>query len=235
MKRILSYKVILVFVVLSLTACTMVHNGQIVSLDYGQPVSRKNQAIGTYSVNYVFGLGGTSTTVMLKEAKDDLIRNRPLKEGEKYVNVNLNSATFFFLFFTKHRYTITADVFSPNETSNIVSDSNFKESKNLLPPEIPFFEKGDSLYTINGFEGFYISYDNNEKIMYYNDKGLIKIYNENSLFKKMSTYNGLKMGQIVKVNNYVSSTAKIFGFGLSKVLLVDYDLKLFFADYNNIY
>lgn len=235
MKRILSFKVILVFVVLTLTACTMVHNGQIVSLDYGQEVSPQNQAVGTYSVNYLFGLGGTSTTVMLKEAKDDLIRNRPLKEGEKYVNVNLNSATFFFLFFTKHRYTITADVLSPYSTNLTIADSSKNETINSLPPIIPFFEKGDSLYTINRFEGLYISSVPYLKIRFSNSKGLIKLKNEDRLFKKMNTYKGFKLGQRVHVKNADPKSAIIIGFGVNNVFLLDINLIKFSIAYREIY
>ncbi|MBP6091267.1 MAG: hypothetical protein KA521_08440 [Crocinitomicaceae bacterium] len=235
MKRILSYKVILVFVVLTLTACTMVHKGQIVSLDYGQEVSPQNQAVGTYSVNYLFGLGGTSTTVMLKEAKDDLIRNRPLKEGEKYVNVNLNSSTFFFLFFTKHRYSITADVVSPNSSNLTIIESSQKDTLNDLPPVISLFEKGDSLFSTFDFEGLYISIAPKEKIKYSNSKGLIKYYNENKLFKKMITYKGFKLGQRVHVKKVIPNSAEIIGFGLKKVLLVDTDRIKFSIEYSEIY
>jgi len=235
MKRILSFKVFLVFFVLSLTACTMVHNGQIVSLDYGHEVSPQNQAVGTYSVNYLLGLGGTSTTVMLKEAKDDLIRNRPLKEGEKYVNVNLNSSTFFFLFFTKHRYTITADVISPYSTNLTIADSSKNETINKLPPVISFFVKGDSLYSTFDFEGLYISLAPKEKIKYSNSRGMIKYYSENKLFKKMNTYKGFNLGQRVNVKKTIPNSAEIIGFGLKKVLLVDTDRIKYSIEYSEIY
>ncbi len=230
MKRILSYKVILVFVVLTLTACTMVHKGQIVSLDYGQEVSPQNQAVGTYSVNYLFGLGGTSTTVMLKEAKDDLIRNRPLKEGEKYVNVNLNSSTFFFLFFTIHRYTITADVLSTNP---ILKDSSLQSIDNPIKTT-SFFEVGDSLFSTFGYEGLYVSQTDYGKIKFINTKEKIEYLNKNNLFKKLDSYKGFKIGQVVKVSVAYPNSAIIVGFGLTKVLLQDSEKTMLKMKYDNI-
>jgi hypothetical protein len=230
MKRILSYKVILVFVVLTLTACTMVHKGQIVSLDYGQAVNPQNQAVGTYSVNYVFGLGGTSTTVMLKEAKDDLIRNRPLKEGEKYVNVNLNSSTFFFLFFTIHRYTITADVLSTNP---ILKDSSLQSIDNPIKTK-SFFEVGDSLFSTFGYEGLYVSQTDYGKIKFINTKEKIEYLNKNNLFKKLDCYKGFKIGQDVKVSVAYPNSAIIVGFGLTKVLLQDSEKTMLKMKYDNI-
>lgn len=230
MKRILSYKVILVFVVLTLTACTMVHKGQIVSLDYGQEVSPQNQAVGTYSVNYLFGLGGTSTTVMLKEAKDDLIRNRPLKEGEKYVNVNLNSSTFFFLFFTIHRYTITADVLSTNP---IIKDNSLQSIDKTIKTT-SFFEVGDSLFSTFGYEGLYVSQTDYGKIKFINTKEKIEYLNKNNLFKKLDSYKGFKIGQVVKVSVAYPNSAIIVGFGLTKVLLQDSEKTMLKMKYDNI-
>jgi hypothetical protein len=186
----------------------MVHKGQIVSLDYGQAVSPQNQAIGIASAYYFLGLGGAGTVTLLKKAKDDLIRNRPLKEGEKYVNVNLNSSTFFFLFFTRHRYTITADVFSPNTSNLTIADSSKNETINSLPPVISFFEKGDSLFSTYGYE----------------DK----------VFKKIDTYNGYKLGQVIKVTNTYPKTAQIIGFGLTKVLLINSENTMISMRYDNI-
>jgi hypothetical protein len=230
MKRILSFKVFLVFAVLSLTACTMVHNGQIVSLDHGQAVSPQNQAVGTYSVNYLLGLGGTSTTVMLKEAKDDLIRNRPLKEGEKYVNVNLNSSTFFFLFFTIHRYTITADVLSTNP---ILKDSSLQSIDNTIKTT-SFFEVGDSLFSTFGYEGLYVSQTDYGKIKFINTKEKIEYLNKNNLFKKLDSYKGFKIGQVVKVSFAYPNSAIIVGFGLTKVLLQDSEKTMLKMKYDNI-
>ncbi|MEY4522307.1 MAG: hypothetical protein RIT10_1492 [Bacteroidota bacterium] len=235
MKLFLQFRVVLVFAVLSLTACTMVHKGQIVSLDYGQAVSPQNQAIGIASAYYFLGLGGAGTVTLLKKAKDDLIRNRPLKEGEKYVNVNLNSSTFFFLLFTRHRYAITADVFSPNTSNLTIADSSKNETINSLPPVISFFEKGDSLYSTFDFEGLYISLAPKEKIKYSNSRGMIKYYSENKLFKKMNTNKGFNLGQRVHVKKTIPNSAEIIGFGLKKVLLVDTDRIKYSIEYSEIY
>jgi hypothetical protein len=234
MKLFLQFRVVLVFAVLSLTACTMVHKGQIVSLDYGQAVSPQNQAIGIASAYYFLGLGGAGTVTLLKKAKDDLIRNRPLKEGEKYVNVNLNSSTFFFLFFTRHRYAITADVFSPNTSNLTIADSSKNETINSLPPVISFFEKGDSLFSTYGYEGTYISIASKNRIKCTNQKGKTEYYYEDKVFKKIDTYNGYKLGQVIKVTNTYPKTAQIIGFGLTKVLLINSENTMISMRYDNI-
>ena len=230
MKRILSYKVILVFVVLTLTACTMVHKGQIVSLDYGQTVSPQNQAIGIASAYYFLGLGGAGTVTLLKKAKDDLIRNRPLKDGEKYVNVNLNSSTFFFFFFTRHRYAITADVLSTNP---IIKDSSLQSIDNTIKTT-SFFEVGDSLFSTFGYEGLYVSQTDYGKIKFINTKEKIEYLNKNNLFKKLDSYKGFKIGQVVKVSVAYPNSAIIVGFGLTKVLLQDSEKSMLKMKYDNI-
>jgi hypothetical protein len=217
-------------------SCTVVHKGQIVSLDYGQAVSPENQAIGSASVSYLFGWGGNKTAVLLKEAKDDLIYNRPLKEGEKYVNVNLNNSTTFFLFFTKQQYTITADVFSPHAIHPMLVDSSSSSAKSPPLTAVRLFEKGDTLYSLNGFEGFFIAQEKNgSKIKYVDTKGFIHYGKEKKLFAKTTSFNGFTCNQQVFLLENSAKSHTIVGFGWKKVLLLNsYDDLLFSVEYDQI-
>jgi hypothetical protein len=223
------------FILFGSMACTVVHKGQIVSLDYGQPVRPENQAIGSASVTYFMGWGGNKTAVLLKEAKDDLIYNRPLKEGEKYVNVNLNNSTTFFLFLTKQQYTITADVFSPYAIHPMLVDSSSSSAQSPPLTAVRLFEKGDTLYSLNGFEGFFISQEKGAKIKYFDTKGFIQFGKESKLYSRTASFKEFELYEKVVFSDDQSKVFTIVGFGLKKALLFDeYDQSMFSLYYDKL-
>ncbi|MDX1447285.1 DUF6567 family protein, partial [Lishizhenia sp.] len=163
--KVLKYLFILLAPI-SLFSCAVVHRGQIVSLDYGQPVPIQDQAIGSASVRYFWGFGGNSTDILLKRAKDNMIKNRPLYKNEAYKNINLNVSHAFYPLFSKVTYTVTADVVNVTQVSDY---------PNKMMKSTELFAFGDSLFNYKQeFLGFFIERQDNAKVKLQTPNGIIK-------------------------------------------------------------
>jgi hypothetical protein len=209
----------ILFTCLFLSSCT-IHHGQLIDLNYGQFVPVTQQAVGAASVSYFLGIGGNKTTVLIKEAKDDLIRNRPLKPNEKYANQCLNVSTTYFLCYTKQRVTITADIISEGRVDSSLIQASLKKRENQL------FNIGDSLATKKlKFKGVLLNQVVNLQARVRDRKQRIKYLDLDvkDIFRINGSYRGFSIGEEVysKTNNY--ARGRIVGFGAEHVLVQDKD------------
>ncbi|MDY0077219.1 MAG: hypothetical protein RBR87_08070 [Bacteroidales bacterium] len=67
-------------------------------------------ATGDVSTTKVFGLGGLSKTAMVAEAKQELLANHPLKDGQALANMTVDWKTGFYFFIIVTQCTVTADI-----------------------------------------------------------------------------------------------------------------------------
>jgi hypothetical protein len=208
------YLVCLVATALSFHNCT-IHNGQVISLDYGNPVSPQNKARGESSATYFFGIGGRRTNLILEEAKDNLVMNRPLEVDESYANVNLNISTSYFLFFNKTKYILTADV---------VPDADYKNT------QIPiltsnFYNLGDTIISNqNDILGTYngkISKSAMQVLKRFKggDIKLVKV-NIDNVFKNSGSYKGFSIGQTVTLYRTDSDSGVLVGLSEDHALIM---------------
>ncbi|SFT44545.1 hypothetical protein SAMN05216474_0609 [Lishizhenia tianjinensis] len=195
----------------SLVSCAVVHRGHIVSLDYGQPVPIEDQAIGTASARYFWGFGGNGTDILLKNAKDNMIKNRPLHANEVYKNINLNVSHAFYPLFSKVTYTITADVI------DVTQDPSYPDRTEFTSELYAF---GDSLFNYKKeFLGFFIERQANAKVKLQTPKGVIKLISENDFYKVLPVFNNYQMGQEISFESDYFSKGTIKAFGYNRVLV----------------
>jgi hypothetical protein len=65
-------------------------------------------ATGSASVTKVFGLG--KNDALMFQAKKDMMQNYPLKEGQSFANITVDTSHSAFLIFNTEKITVTADV-----------------------------------------------------------------------------------------------------------------------------
>lgn len=98
---------------LFLSSCMVTHTGQMGGIS---PVTENNfsyvqNAYGSAMVTYVLGIGGFNKTGLVREAKNDLIRNYPVKNGEALVNFTIDFDTSYYLgLVITQKVIVTADV-----------------------------------------------------------------------------------------------------------------------------
>jgi hypothetical protein len=206
-----------IFIVLltgiTLTSCTTIHHGQVISLDYGQPVKIENRAYGYASSTYVLGVGGNKTNLLLQNAKDNLIKNRPLGKSERYVNQNLNISISNYILFVKAKYILTADVISASDTSS-------------YEPPVTEFIKGETLTLANNkVLGEFIGNKNDNRIFIEktSENGVrkLKTRSRSKVYKIAGDFKGYKIGQTVKLNKDFLPQGKIIGLGMNHVIVID--------------
>ena len=95
------------------SACSF-HSGIIDGV--APPVSKNfkyvGNAVGESQATYVFGFGGLGRTGLVREAKNNLIQNYPVKNGQALVNFTIdhNKQFLFFGLLWVHKVYITADI-----------------------------------------------------------------------------------------------------------------------------
>ncbi len=65
---------------------------------------------GEATTTKIFGFGGLAKEAIVAEAKKDLMRNNPLKDGQALANVTVDFKNSFVFFVIKTKVTVTADV-----------------------------------------------------------------------------------------------------------------------------
>lgn len=104
-----------------LSSCTIHYPGQIsvVPMPHSNTIV-KDMAYGESKAIYILGIGGNNRMSLEHEAKVQMMRLKPLRNGEFYQNVSVSARKSNFLFFVEHRVLVTADI--------IEADTNFKRS-----------------------------------------------------------------------------------------------------------
>jgi len=67
-------------------------------------------ASGSAATTKIFGIGGLAKNAIVFEAKKDLIKNNPLKDGQALANVTVDIKTSVIFFVIIEKATVTADI-----------------------------------------------------------------------------------------------------------------------------
>lgn len=111
MKRIFTLTTVFAIVAMLFSSCA-VHTGIGMS---NASLSQNNfkmvkYATGDVKTTKIFGLGGLSKTAMVAEAKQELLANYPLQDGQALANMTVDWKTSFYFFVLVTKCTVTADV-----------------------------------------------------------------------------------------------------------------------------
>lgn len=108
----------LFLITILLSSCMVMHTGNMV--ESAGPTKNNftyiNNAIGTSSATYILGIGGFNHTGLVREAKNDLIKNYPVNNGEALINFTVDVNTKYFLnIIIIKEVIVTADIIKYNE------------------------------------------------------------------------------------------------------------------------
>jgi hypothetical protein len=107
-----------VFVILFFSSCIVTHSGNVT----GGPLITANDksssvAKGTARTFMIFPIGGNYSTTLIQDAKTDMYKHCPLKEGEYYANFTCDITKTYLLLYYSTKVTISADIVKGASTS----------------------------------------------------------------------------------------------------------------------
>jgi hypothetical protein len=106
------------FISILFNGCVSLHNGYLTGV---APPSENNftyigTATGKAQATYILGIGGFLREGLVREAKNNLVANSPLKKGQVLVNYTIDRETSFYLGLVwTNRVIITADILQYEE------------------------------------------------------------------------------------------------------------------------
>ena len=101
-----------------LSSCASLHSGYMTGI--APPVENNfkyvGNALGTSQATYILGIGGFDREGLVREAKNNLIQNNPVKNGQTLVNFTIDhEKSFYLIFLWTHKVIITADILEYQE------------------------------------------------------------------------------------------------------------------------
>lgn len=189
------------FCLFSLGSCAF-HRGSLITNHTQTPVVHKDIAIGVSKTYNLWGIGGFSKDALIFEARQNLIKNHPLKNSEQYNNISIDVKTTFISCLMITKVTMIADVIEPKKypEDNTYSDLYLKKTRFGIKYTDDLFSMADTiiykLYNkaeIIGFEG---KNNNRVRFKYINDRNklLTKAKNKRYVYAILPEYKGLKIG-----------------------------------------
>ena len=112
-------KIIILFVTtIMLSSCASFHSGYIAGT--APPVENNfkyvGNVLGTSQATYVFGIGGLLRDGLVREAKNNLIQQTTLQDGQTLVNFTVDHKKSFYLGIVwTHKVVVTADILQYQE------------------------------------------------------------------------------------------------------------------------
>ena len=112
-------KIILLFIAtIMLSGCVSLNSGYMTGV--APPVENNfkyvGNAFGKSEATYIFGIGGLNREGLVREAKNNLIQNNPVKDGQTLVNFTVDQEKSFYLGIVwTHKVIITADILQYQE------------------------------------------------------------------------------------------------------------------------
>ena len=106
-------------------------------------------AVGHARVSHFLGIGGLKTDAIVFEAKQDLLRNYPLKRGQVLANVTVDFKRSYFILVDITKVTLTADVIDFTPINNNLKFDEIN-TLNLHPMDLKpvNFSLGDSVIVL---------------------------------------------------------------------------------------
>jgi hypothetical protein len=112
-------KMIILFVTtIMLSSCVSLHSGYIAGT--APPVENNfkymGNVLGTSQATYIFGIGGLLRDGLVREAKNNLIQQTTLQDGQALVNFTVDHKKSFYLGIVwTHKVVVTADILQYQE------------------------------------------------------------------------------------------------------------------------
>ena len=105
--------IILFFTTIMLSSCASFHSGYIAGT--APPVENNfkyvGNVLGSSQATYVFGIGGLLRDGLVREAKNNLIQNTALQDGQTLVNYTVDHKKSYYLAIVwTHKVVVTADI-----------------------------------------------------------------------------------------------------------------------------
>ncbi|MDA0682462.1 MAG: hypothetical protein O2781_03825 [Bacteroidetes bacterium] len=105
--------ILLLSTTIMLSGCVSLHSGYMTGI--APPVENNfkyvGNALGTSQATYILGIGGFNREGLVREAKNNLIKNNPVKDGETLVNFTIDQERSFYLGIVwTHKVIVTADI-----------------------------------------------------------------------------------------------------------------------------
>ncbi len=218
-------------VLLALNSCA-VHHGMISSSSVDGNFVYEDIAYGVAQTKLVLGFGGLSQDALVLEAKRELMKNRPLKANEEYLNFTVDFKRSFWPFISKNKVTMSADVIRHTDDSNAEPYSeNYLSKLSRLNLSNELFHVGDSVLFKKDKKGVIISMLNKDKvrIQYTTKKDKIRtkslsiydIYTINKSYKNYTIDGHYSFPVRRKGGENVETGGVIIGIGLKSLLVKD--------------
>jgi hypothetical protein len=113
MKRLLFISFVSLAITASISSCTSFGSGPIIgsaSLQANNFSYVSQKAMGKATVTRFMGLGGGARQALAAEAKQNLLKNYPVKDGQALANVTIDYKASYILIISTLTCTVTADI-----------------------------------------------------------------------------------------------------------------------------
>lgn len=229
----------LYFLLVPLLFSCAIHSGSISSNLLDNNTIYEDHASGATKTKYYLGLGGLSHNHMIESAKKVLYKNRPLKEGESYANFTVDIKRAYYLIFSEHTVTVSADIVkTQNNSSSIrfsdgylksLDDENTEDEstknryserylKSLKNDYENLFQIGTQVMDYNFNKGNIIQFKSpREVIIRYND-GKEKKESIRSIYTLRGKNKGIKVGEEHSSKNV---KGKVIAVGINRFIVYD--------------
>jgi hypothetical protein len=224
-----------------LSSCVTTHTGQISTSNFESDVQYCDIAYGVAKSNIVLGIGAFAQEVLVLDAKNNLMQNRPLLKGEQYANFSVSIRRISYpnsviILYQQIKVMVSADVVRFNTDNGNAFTDNYKNKLGKPPLQNPLFDAGDSVLFFHGqniktAQIVSVISQNDVKIVYHNNKFRLKskkipIMN---IYSSQKSSGGYKIGSEYSYKNAVGevNTGKIVAVGLVSIILSKENGELF--------
>jgi hypothetical protein len=222
----------LVMLALLFSSCAT-HLGMISSGVPEHPIQYVDIAIGAAQTDYVFGIGGLSKDALVLQAKQNMMKSRPLKKNEMYMNFTVDFKRSFWLVYLQTKVTVSADVVQGTGDRDLSPFSpGYRDRLGSAASPDKLFAVGDTVIFDKTHRGTIVSIGRKGSlhVSYQTDNGDFRVTNmaRNSVFSPDKSYRGFRAGDLY-ANTYAHGgkvetvTGKIVGVGTQFVLLKTLD------------
>ncbi len=224
MKRI----VFTLSIVLLITSCAS-HYGIVSTTTLPKNIVYEDIAFGVAQTKHILGIGGLSQDALVFEAKRELMKNRPLKPNEEYSNFTVDFKKTYWPFYIQTKVTVSADVVSFSDNTNITPFSeNYKEK--LLRGNITndLFSIGDTILYNKTKRGTIISFVNSNtvRIAYRTKTDKVRTKNMSiyDIYSPSKAYRNCVPGEIYTYSKgsdekAVSANGRVYALGLNSLIV----------------
>jgi hypothetical protein len=229
-------------IVYLMTSCVTYHHGAISSSTVSRTVKYQDIAIGVSQINKFWGFGGISKDALVLEARREMIKNRPLRSKEQYLNFTVDFKHTFWPIFSQTKVTMCADVVSfSNDSTGEVYSTKYKDK--LLGKSLSneLFAIGDSVIFNKTHEGVIISIEDVDvvRVLYKSrsDKNRTKRISINKIYATSKSFSGLTPKTWYTYSSIINSEQKntgyILGLGLKSLMIKNSSNSIEFISYKN--